>query len=69
MKGLTRPKKNSTITFDLTAPIKPRVGMGGILFTQTLKDFQDALKQKSIIQSSEDFDYLIDDQYFALTIS
>lgn len=43
--------------------------MGGILFTQTLKDFQDALKQKSIIQSSEDFDYLIDDQYFALTIS
>ena len=70
MKARNRQEKNTTIGFDLTAPIKPLVGLGGLSFAQTLKDFEGALINKGLNDNSGDnFNYHLDSNYFYLTIT
>ena len=70
MKSWKKPESESILEFDLAAPIKPPVGLGGFSFKQTLSDFQGALTNKTIDGSSGDnFNYIIDSHYFCLTIS
>lgn len=69
MKAIRRFVNNPSIEFNLRAPIIPLVGLGGLLFTQTIKDFQGALTNKNFGNGSLDnFDYSVDDKYFSLTI-
>jgi hypothetical protein len=69
MKAISRPKNNHSIEFDLSAPIRPLVGLGGILFSQTIKDFQSPLTNKSFGNKSFDsFEYAVDSRYFSLKI-
>ena len=69
MKAIDKPKNNYSIKFDLTAPIRPLIGLGGILFTQTIKDFEEPLINKSFdTKSFEHFDYSVDSRYFSLNI-
>jgi hypothetical protein len=70
MKAISRHKNITIIEFDLTAPIKPTVGLGGLSFTQTIKDFQGLLTNKSFEKDSIDnFNYTLDSKYFYLTIT
>jgi len=70
MKAIRRRENNTTIEFDLIAPIKPSDGLGGLSFAQTIKDFQGALTNKTFDNNSFDnFDYSLDDKYFSLTLA
>ena len=70
MKALHKSGDIKTINFDFKAPIQPNIGMGGIFFNQTIKDFQEALVNKSLDNSSfVNFKYSIDEKFFSLTIT
>lgn len=70
MKARSRQEKNTTINFDLTAPIKPLVGLSGLSFAQTIKDFKSVLINKSLDDNSGDnFNYYLDSKYFYLTLT
>ena len=70
MKAISKRESLTKIQFDLSAPINPLVGLGGVSFTNTIKDFQEMLTSKSFINDNADnLEFSIDSKYFYLTIT
>ena len=61
MKAISKRESIAKIQFDLSAPINPLVGLGGVSFTNTIKDFQEMLTSKSFSNVNDDnFEFSLD---------